>query len=128
MGSTAAATAANRAGLTHIRGYDSKADVYSAIISSLVMLAGGLKRLLASLPSVGEEDVKIGKKPRHIFREQVCEFLANGPGELGGVWKHPVLQQEQAADFFRRGLCQDPDTRPSAQELLSHPWLAGVGV
>jgi len=107
-----------------MRGYDVKADVYSAVMSSLVMMAGGRKRLLSAMPGRGE-GAKDHAQPRPTFRSQVRQCVANGPGQLGGVWAHSELQQEVALDFFRQGLCQDPDKRPSAEQLLSHPWLAG---
>ena len=123
-----ATSAASKAGLGHLRGYNSKADVYSAVMSSLAMLAGGSQKVMDGVPDMGIGDMNDHSVLRRIFRGQVRHFADHGPGGLLGVWEHPVLQQEVAADFFRRGLCQDPDARPSAQELLSHPWLTGVGV
>ncbi|GBF92590.1 aurora protein [Raphidocelis subcapitata] len=39
----------------------------------------------------------------------------------------PAGTSPACADFVARALAQDPRRRPSAAELLAHPWLAGPG-
>jgi len=96
------------------RGYDSKVDVYSVGITSLVMFAGGEGQLSS-------------REGLAAFRAQVAGYVSGQAGQLKDFWaptELSILQDQQVQDFFSKICCKDPDKRWSARQLLQHPWLS----
>ncbi|KAK2077797.1 hypothetical protein QBZ16_004645 [Prototheca wickerhamii] len=87
-----------------VRAYDEKVDVWAlgALAYELVM---GQTPHFSSCERATERNILAGKAPYVPLR----------------------LLRSDWADFVRRALALDPAARPSAEELLRHPWLAGLG-
>lgn len=98
-----------------LRGYGSGFDVFSAGVTGLVLLAGGPFVLLADPGETPKERV-VG------FRAAIAK-LAKGDTELLSLPIQAALQDNLAEEFFRMCCCPDPDSRPTAKQLLQHPWL-----
>ncbi|GJP49389.1 hypothetical protein CLOM_g8605 [Closterium sp. NIES-68] len=85
------------------RAYDGKADMWSLGVLLYVMLAGYVPFWAPDLP--------------HTF----LAICSNEPDLTGEPWD---TVSAEAKHLIRSLLSVDPDSRPSAAHLLSHPWLA----
>ena len=83
--------------------YDAKVDVWSAGVVSFILLSG-------KPPFMGESKEEVYKAIReteHAYTTQEWSQIS-----------------DDAKDFLRICLDKNPETRPSAEALLNHPWLA----
>ncbi|RHW73061.1 protein kinase [Trypanosoma brucei equiperdum] len=82
--------------------YDNKCDVWSLGVITFVLLSG-------KMPFYGATH-------REIFRR-----IVDGKWSFGGpIWNTISLMGKS---FIRSCLTRDPAKRPSARELLNHPWI-----
>lgn len=99
-----------------VSSYDAKIDVYSAVATGLVMAAGGYAQMTSG--STSDERLE-------LFREQLRAFADRGDATcFCNMDVRALLQEPEAAAFFRAGLTEKPEQRPTAQQLLQRPWLA----
>jgi serine/threonine protein kinase len=47
-------------------------------------------------------------------------------GDRAADLHFPALLSENVRDFVRAALAEDPADRPTAQQMLQHPWLAAA--
>ncbi|KAI9030324.1 kinase-like domain-containing protein [Hyaloraphidium curvatum] len=84
------------------RPYDAKVDLWSTGVITFVLLSG-------TFPF------------SHPKESGMFDAITNGRFSMVG--ENWVGVSEEAKDFVRRLLVQDPTKRPTAEEALRHPWL-----
>lgn len=90
--------------------YGFKADIWAAIVTLYSLVHG-------SLPFYGETFKEL--KDEILTYDMSVEILNDAS------WEHMSIQ---AKDFFVKGFRKNPKHRPSASEMLNHPWLQDVQV
>lgn len=88
-------------------GYSKKADIWGVGILLCYLLTGSLP-----FPPSSSQDIP----------------QSNLGTELDFSTDRWLSVNESARDFVQQLLTKDPRTRPTANELLKHPWLKGAGV
>ena len=107
-------------------GHGKKADIWSIGCTLCEMATGkppwsSEHNHLAVLLIIGKQTKREKKKPERKFMFKFLRlYLANGtkpPADL------PSTCPLSAQEFFRLCLTRDPTQRPSARDLLTHPFL-----
>jgi len=65
------------------------------------------------------------EKEAHMFRDiKAGNFSFDDTAENTEIWREV---SDEAKDLIRKLLCVDPKARPTATEVLSHPWIQVTG-
>ncbi|GMH43343.1 hypothetical protein BSKO_11265 [Bryopsis sp. KO-2023] len=100
------------------RRYGQESDLWSAGVIAYQILTGRLP--FAGEKAVTMEDVS-GDNPRMTNKEIFRAVLYSDLDFDGSPWNH---LSGDAADFVKKLLVRDVLERPTAEEVLAHPWLA----
>ncbi len=69
-------------------------------------------------------EMATGKPPYHQFSTQVAVLYQIAMDK--SIPELPEWLSPNGLHFLRRCLCRNPDKRPTAAQLLQHPWMQGV--
>ena len=91
--------------------YDTGADMWSAGVCLFILLGG-------YPPFYDEQEAR-------MFRDiKAGNFSFDDTAENAEIWR---AVSDDAKDLIKKLLCVDPTARPTATDVLSHPWIRGTG-
>ena len=92
------------------KGYDYKSDVWGAMVTIYALIYG-------NLPFYGESFKEVSSEILNYDMQK--EIKTDPQWQNASYW---------IKDFFSKGFQKDPKNRPTAQQMLNHPWLRSINL